>query len=142
LCRNQGGSLWVALIVARGDTRWQLPKGWLEQGETASEAALREVQEETGLRASIQDKLGTIDYWFRGRDAVRVHKFVTFFLMACESGDISEYDPAEVETAQWVSMAEAMNLISFDSERAILRRAKDAWIGHRTVEGRLCPTST
>jgi 8-oxo-dGTP pyrophosphatase MutT (NUDIX family) len=93
------------------------------------------VWEETGLRGNILEELGTIDYWFKDPHTIRVHKFVTFYLMAHESGDISHYDPAEVDAARWVSMEEAITKVSFGSEREILRQAQEAWPRHISAQG-------
>ena len=135
LCQNRAGSPWVALIVTRSGTRWQLPKGWLEEGETSQEAARREVQEETGLRGCILGDLETIEYWFYADRTTRVHKFVTFYLMACEGGDIAEFDLTEVDEALWVPMEEAIVRASFASERDVLRKAQEAWQRHMAAQG-------
>jgi len=124
----------VALIATRGGTRWQLPKGWLEEGETPQEAARREVQEETGLRGRILEDLGTIEYWFYADRTTRVHKFVTFYLMACESGDVADFDPTEVDAALWVPMEEAIARASLASERDVLRKAQEAWQRHMAAQ--------
>jgi len=141
LCQNRDAALWVALIAAKGGMRWQLPKGWLEQGETPEETARREVWEETGLKGRILEDLGTIEYWYYARHSTRVHKFVTFYLMAYESGDISDFDSAEVEAALWVPMDQAVAQVSFASESGILRKAREAWPRHMATQNRLCPTS-
>lgn len=127
MCQSRAGSLWVALIVTGSGTRYQLPKGCLEEGETPEETALREVSEETGLRGYILANLGTIEYWFYTRSAARVHKFVTFYLMAYESGDISDFDPTEVDMALWVPIEDAIAQVSFGNERQILCKAREAW---------------
>lgn len=134
LCQSRGGSPWVALIVAGSGTRWQLPKGWLEDRETPQEAARREVQEETGLTGRILEDLGAIDYWFYADRNTRVHKFVSFYLMAYESGDIADYDTSEVDGALWLPMEEAVARVSFESERDVLRKAQEAWRRHLAVE--------
>jgi len=130
LWQNRGGSAWVALIVTGSGTRWQLPKGWLEEGETPEETARREVREETGLTGRILENLATIDYWFYADRNTRVHKFVSFYLMAYESGNIADYDPTEVDGALWVPMREAIARVSFDSERDVLHKAQEAWWRH------------
>jgi len=134
LCRNHAGFPWVALIVTASGTRWQLPKGWLEEEETPQEAAQREVQEETGLTGRILEKLGTIEYWFYADRKTRVHKFVTFYLMAYESGDITDFDSTEVGGALWMPMEEAFARLCFSSERDILCEAQEAWWRHMAGE--------
>jgi ADP-ribose pyrophosphatase YjhB (NUDIX family) len=62
----------LGLLIGRRDLKdatgkrilWSLPKGHIEEGETPEEAALREVQEETGIVSVIEKSLGVIDFWF------------------------------------------------------------------------------
>ena len=67
----------VAALISRTDRRgrmlWSLPKGHIEQGETAEQTAIREVAEETGIHGHVLAALGSIDYWFvtEGRGCTR-----------------------------------------------------------------------
>ena len=70
---------------------WSLPKGHLEDGETAEQAAVREVAEETGIDAVVVAMLGSIDYWFVTED-YRVHKTVHHFLLRALGGELSDAD--------------------------------------------------
>ncbi len=111
----------VALISVEryDDTRWQLPKGHVEEGENLEEAALREVREETGISAEIITPLTTIDYWFftkRDYRQVRIHKFVRFYLMRYLSGSTADHD-WEVVEARWFPIQEAVANLAFDDER-------------------------
>ena len=76
-----------AALIARHDRRgrlvWSLPKGHVEAGETPEDAAVREVEEETGIRGSVLAPLGTIDFWFVAEQR-RVHKTVHHYLLAAE----------------------------------------------------------
>jgi 8-oxo-dGTP pyrophosphatase MutT (NUDIX family) len=113
----------VALVAHRspkGVLQWTLPKGAQEQGETVTEAALREVREETGLDVELIGPLDTIDYWFVWTpEQTRYHKFVHYFLMRATGGDFARHD-AEMEAAEWVAADEARRRMAFANERRLL----------------------
>ncbi|MDO6389516.1 NUDIX hydrolase [Pontibacter sp. BT731] len=116
----------VALISVGKPERWQLPKGIVDPGETPEVTAVREVREETGVTATLVEKIDTIEYWYVGDKAgqrVRFHKFVHFFLLAYQSGDIGQHD-WEVNEARWVDLQAAKALLSFKSERQALEKAE------------------
>ncbi len=123
-----GGRPARAAIIARmnraGRVEWCLPKGHLEAGETPEQAAVREIEEETGIRGRILDALGTIDYWFsvEGR---RIHKLVHHFLLEATGGSLSiEGDPDhEAIDVAWVPLTELATLLAFPNERRIAREA-------------------
>jgi 8-oxo-dGTP diphosphatase len=125
--RTQGETIEVALIAveAKGERRWQLPKGLVGRDEQVEATALREVQEETGLRAETVAPLETIEYWYygrRGAGQVRFHKYVHFFLMRYLDGDVADHDH-EVAEARWVEIGQAAPMLSFPSERKVLAEA-------------------
>ncbi|HXT19293.1 MAG TPA: NUDIX domain-containing protein, partial [Thermoanaerobaculia bacterium] len=62
------------LLIAPRAGRWQLPKGHVEPGEAPTEAAVREVREETGVSARVVDTLPSIDYSYEVDGRVRIHK--------------------------------------------------------------------
>jgi len=115
------GAVHVAMIATRGRTRWGLPKGAVSEGETSEQAALREVLEETGLEAKIVRPLDTIEYFFRAGDTL-IRKSVDFYLMSYVGGTLTP-QLTEVDDVEWVSLSEAIQRASFDSERKLLEMA-------------------
>lgn len=121
------GVPFVAVIKRKsraGRYEWCLPKGHLEFGETAAEAAVREVSEETGIDTSIVCHISSVDYWFSG-SGVRIHKMVHHFLMEYLGGEITaENDPDhEAEDALWVALKDAPRVLSYANERHVVRAA-------------------
>ena len=111
----------VAMIATRNRTRWGLPKGAVSKGETSEQAALREVQEETGILADIVSPLDTIEYYFRAGDTL-IRKRVDFYLMSYVGGALTP-QLTEVDDVEWVELSEAIRRASFESEKKLLSSA-------------------
>lgn len=125
--RGSPGQEEVVLASRRnraGKLVWGLPKGVVEPGEQADSTALREVQEETGLAAEIDQPLGDITYWYVW-EGERIRKKVTFFLMRAVGGDTSRHDQ-EMEEVRWYPLPEALDRAGYASERDVIRRAAAA----------------
>ena len=130
--RRRAGTCAVVLAGRRhpdsGKLVWSIPKGHLESGESSPEAAVREVREETGLRAAIEQPLGDVTYWYVRRDLagapVRVFKRVRFFLMRMDGGRFADRDQ-EMDAVRWFSLDEAEAVAAFASERALVQRARE-----------------
>ena len=123
--RRTSGDLAFGLISTKGGTRWQLPKGKQENGETLEVTAAREVAEETGLFGTIRAPLDTIDIWFSVNDggrAIRSHKIVHFYLLEYDYGSTTDHDD-EVDDASWFPADEAVVRLNFPSEQRIAERA-------------------
>jgi len=120
-----GGASRVALIAhrtRRGALEWVLPRGHVEPGETPEQAAVREVEEETGIRGRVRAELGTVDYWFVDADR-KVHKTVHHFLLDGIGGALSPEDP-QVERVEWVPIADAPRRLTHADERDLVLRAR------------------
>ena len=122
--RGAGDDLEVVLTGRTSDGTWVFPKGTPDAGESIEETALREVREETGLDVSIVMPIGVTDYWF-AVPGERVHKFVHFFLMRADGGDVSLHDQ-EYDDVRWVAVGDARHMLSYATYREMLDRAIEA----------------
>jgi 8-oxo-dGTP pyrophosphatase MutT (NUDIX family) len=113
--------------AADGSKVLALPKGHPDGAESAADAALREVREETGVEATLVEKLGDIRYWYM-RGGRRISKVVSFFLLDYVRGELDDHDH-EVEHAEWLALDEAARALTYKGERdmaaaALSRRKK------------------
>ncbi len=115
--------------AAGGQRVLGLPKGHLEDDETAEQAATREVSEETGVTAELIGELGEVDYRYERRRR-QIAKRVRFYLFQYRSGDVADHDH-EIEEARWMALTEAIRALTYEGEREMVRRALS-----RTVAGR------
>ena len=126
--RRGDAGLQLAAIRPQGrpEGHWVLPKGLVEPGEATVAAAVREVYEETGLRAEALHKLPSSRYVYR-RGSERVFKLVEWWLMRPLDGEIGAIEEAmrvEVADARWLALDEAPGLLAHPGERALLAPAR------------------
>jgi len=105
----------------QGRLLWSLPKGHIEPGETAEQAAVREIHEETGIHGDILGELGTIDFWFVA-EGHRVHKTVQHYLLRATGGELSDAD-VEVSEVAWVPLPQIAARLAYPDERALVDTA-------------------
>jgi 8-oxo-dGTP pyrophosphatase MutT (NUDIX family) len=104
---------------------WALPKGLIGADEAPEVAALREVEEETGVQARLVEKLGDVRYVYTWAGE-RVFKIVSFYLLRYSRGRLGEL-PAEhaheVDEARWLPLEEAPRLLAYKGEREMVEKA-------------------
>jgi len=113
----------AARRTRRGDLAWGLAKGGIEPDESAEQAAVREVREETGIEARIERSLGETRYFYVWED-VRIRKTVHFFLMRATGGDTKDRDD-EMEDVRWFPLERALKRAAYRGEREVLTRAAE-----------------
>ena len=110
----------IAVIHRPRYDDWTLPKGKLDPGEDDAQAALREVEEETGQRGEILRDLGEIRYRAtkRGRTFDKVVRY--YEMQVAAPGKFVPDD--EVDDLRWMPAAEALTALSYDRDAEVLRR--------------------
>jgi 8-oxo-dGTP pyrophosphatase MutT (NUDIX family) len=113
--RDDDGGLEVLLVHRPRYDDWTLPKGKLHEGETHAQAALREVEEETGLRCELGRELPSTSY----RDSKGRPKTVRYWAMRPLGGAFAPHD--EVDEVRWVSPGAATGLLSYRRDHEVLQ---------------------
>ena len=119
---------WMLAAIRPGgkpEGLWALPKGNVGPGEDPAEAALREIEEETGARSRLVRKLGDVRYVYT-RAGERVFKVVSFYLVRYSGGRLGDLAPEfahEVAEARWIPLDDAPRLLAYKGEREMAQRA-------------------
>lgn len=128
--RSSGGVVFArdgrVLLLRRADESiWCLPKGHVDPGETDKEAALREIAEETGLRARIAGPLLEVRYAFHlPGEPINVRKTVRYFRAEAVGGRLRA--EAGFTEARWCDRTEALRLLPYANDRRVVRAAFEA----------------
>jgi mutator protein MutT len=100
---------------------WSLPKGHIEAGETPEQAAIREVQEETGITSEITKSIGVIDFWFMA-GGKRIHKTVHHFIFKEVSGELTP-QITEVDEVSWFPLSEIVGRLAYPDEKKLIAKS-------------------
>lgn len=114
----------IAVVRLRKRSEWVLPKGKLDAGETARDAAIREVLEETGHAVAVHEFLGTLAY--HSGSAIKVVHFWRMIAEAVPTRKLMK----DVTAVDWLSLDAALERLSREHERAFL-----AEVGPQAVLG-------
>jgi 8-oxo-dGTP diphosphatase len=118
--RERDGVKQIAVIHRPRHRDWSLPKGKLDKGESFEEAAVREVEEETGLRCELGRELRPVTYNDRrGRS-----KVVRYWLMTPLDKAKAKFKPnSEVDELRWLELDDATDLLDYEHDRELVRKA-------------------
>jgi 8-oxo-dGTP pyrophosphatase MutT (NUDIX family) len=111
------------LLIRDSYGNWGFPKGHLEGDELPADAAKRETEEETGLdHLVLQGPIRVIDWHFRFRGR-HIHKYCHFFLFESAQGEACPQVAEGITACQWRPLNEALEILSYDNARGVLKRA-------------------
>ncbi len=123
--KKQGEQTLILVCQHSQHHGWVFPKGLIGdhiEGEKKEDTAIREVEEETGVKGKIIKILTPVDYWyfFEGE---KIHKTVYYFLMEYISGDIAKHDN-EMENVQWLEEIEVEKRLTYPADKKVWQEAK------------------
>ncbi|SEI98258.1 ADP-ribose pyrophosphatase YjhB, NUDIX family [Dyadobacter koreensis] len=121
-------------VVVKGDKwlfmfrrkKWDLPKGKLDKGENSKNAAIREIEEETGVKAIVRDKICTTWHTYTMNNS-RILKRTKWYLFDClDDSKMSPQEEEQIEKLEWYTSAEAKSILinSFSSIRYVVDSLK------------------
>ena len=110
------------LLLRYGKGHWGFPKGLIEVGEGEKEAAIREVQEETGiLTLELQENFKENIQYFYKRQGKTIHKEVVYFLAEAKIGKVTlSFEHSEYK---WLTFEDTLNQLSFNNVKQVLKKA-------------------
>lgn len=121
VCRTTDGGGIEVLLVHRGHyDDWTIPKGKADAGESDEDCAVREVEEETGVRPRLLDELPSV----RWHDRFDRPKVARYWRME-PVDDASARPQNEVDEVVWLSLADAISRLSYERDAVVLQALLD-----------------
>jgi 8-oxo-dGTP diphosphatase len=135
--KNQKEDLLILVCKHSYHHGWVFPKGLIgdskeNKNQTKEETAIREVKEETGVDAEIEQSLESVEYWYEwpreagsgsAREGEKIKKTVYYFLMSFIGGDITKHDD-EMEEVEWLKPSEVENRLTYPSDKKVWKEAR------------------
>jgi 8-oxo-dGTP pyrophosphatase MutT (NUDIX family) len=129
VCRDDEGRILLTRFLAEDHPdsgRWTMPGGGMEWGETTEQTALRELEEETGLRARLGAVIGVFSHWFTAEESARGeagHVIGVVYEGTDVTGELrTTFDEGTTDAAAWFSLDEAHSLARVDLVDFVLAR--------------------
>lgn len=124
--KKENGKTFILVSQHSGHHGWVFPKGLIGdhiKNEKKEDTAVREVEEETGIKAKILKPVEPTTYWYNW-EGEKVRKTVYYFIMEATGGDISKHD-SEMENVEWLPTSEIEKRLTYDSDKNSWKKAKN-----------------
>jgi 8-oxo-dGTP pyrophosphatase MutT (NUDIX family) len=119
LRQGRGGRPELLLVHRPRYDDWTLPKGKANRGESDEACAVREVEEETGLRCELGDEVAVSEY----EDSAGRPKRVRYFAMTPPEG-VEAAPQNEIDAVRWLALDDAMESLTYARDRDVIRRVE------------------
>lgn len=122
--KKEDGRLLILVAQHSYHHGWVFPKGLIGdkiENEGKEETAIREVEEETGVKAKIIKELEAVTYWYKF-EGEKVKKTVYFYIMEFVGGDIAKHD-LEMENVEFVEGDMVLSRLTYPSDKAVFQKA-------------------
>lgn len=131
---REGEDVYVALVHDVFG-HWTLPKGGIEDAETAEEGTSREIKSELGLTATVREKLGDNEYVASNPEKGKIRKHVTYFLMESPFTDIRLEEKGGLDDARWFKLADILDLNFYHDILPVITKAINILLATDTLGG-------
>lgn len=123
--KKENDKVWIIVAKHSFHHGWVFPKGLIGdhiENESKEETAIREVEEETGVKGKIIKELTPVTFWYEWEGEKR-KKTIYYFLMEYLYGDIAKHD-FEMEEVEWLSKDEVLKRLTYESDKKVFQEAE------------------